>query len=160
MRGWWKAIAVAWVVVALGAIAVVAVFATRRNDRSDECRFRLMRMWNALGAAETDRSSEWDRQPQGRAFWDRARDWPSARIPIDRRDLVCPVLGRTEPGAGLDRIDYRGPASSYRRLKFDDPIAADRPGNHPDRGNVLLKSGLIAEADDRLWRRAAETTGD
>lgn len=158
MHSWLKAILIAAIVVGIATIAVVAVFSMRRQNRSDECRFHLMRMWNALGAAESDRHPEWDHVPTGRAFWNRSQDWPGSRIEIDRRDLICPESARTEPGLGVENVAYRGPGRSYRKLKPEDPVAADRPGNHLERGNVLLKSGAIHDADETMWRRAGEST--
>ncbi|MBI2901352.1 MAG: hypothetical protein HYY17_14300 [Planctomycetes bacterium] len=154
MKGWLHASLIAGAVVLVAALAVVLFLSTRRRDRRDECRFHLMRMHNALAAAAPATAREWDHAPKGRAFWERSDDWPGARIPFDRRDLACPVLDRPTGS------DYRGPAASYRALGPDDPIAADRDGNHLERGNVLLKSGTIVEADERLWTRAAKTTAD
>lgn len=140
--------------LALVALIVVIARSGSKADRSEECRFHLMRMWNSLNGAEALGSREWDEQAKGRDFWILSRSWPSARIPIDPNDLRCPVLG-SESG-----VDYRGPAKSLRALKPDDAIAADRAGNHPVRGNVLLKNGEILQADERAWARAGETTCD
>ena len=60
------------------------------------------------------------------------------------------------------RIDYRGPASPIRRMDRDDPIVADRPGNHGPGagGNVVLRSGSVKTVPetDPAWGRAAATT--
>jgi hypothetical protein len=158
--GWTKAILIAGGAVLLGGVALVLFLSSAKSNRNEECQFHMMRLFIALNSAETGESKEWDSQPAGRRFWDRSSGWPGARMPIDRRDLVCPVLGRTEPGLGPDHVDYRGPSRSLRLLGADDPVAADREGNHLTRGNVLLKSGTIVEADDAMWARASRTTSD
>lgn len=71
----------------------------------------------------------------------------------------CPVMNRVLPPG---ETDYRGPKVDVNTLQEDDPIGADKEGNHgPGKGGcVLLKSGevKVVEADDPLWLRAAETT--
>lgn len=154
MKGWLLGAAAGVGLLALVGLIVVIARSTTKVDRSEECRFHFMRIWNSLNGAEVLTSKEWDQQPKGRDFWYYSRSWPQARIPIDPADLRCPVLG-SEGG-----IDYRGPAKSLRLLKPNDAIASDRPGNHPTRGNVLLKNGELIEADEALWSKAAETTCD
>lgn len=160
MKSWGLAVLIGVAAAALAAAVLLLVLSAAKENRDEQCRFHLMRMWNALGAAENPSSREWDGQPTGRAFWDRAAVWPGGKIPLDRRELVCPLLDRTEAGPGVEHIDYRGPARSLRELRADDPVAADRAGNHPTRGNVLMRSGAILAADDAAWARAAQTTSD
>lgn len=101
-------------------------------------------------------SPRWDAAGMGRAFLYRTERWPVPQVlPID---LYCPVKGYTR------EIDYRGPARLLREMKNDEPLFADRPGNHgPGQGgNVVIKSGAISTVaeTDPLWLRAAESTTD
>ena len=62
----------------------------------------------------------------------------------------------------LDECDYRGPIVPWTKLSLNDPIAADRPGNHEGRGiNVLFKNGSVMEVelDDPRWKRWNEVLG-
>ncbi len=70
------------------------------------------------------------------------------------------------PGAGgLRDCEYRGPHRNVNWPQWpdEDPVGADRAGNHRDGGNVLLRSGDVRSvgAEHPLWARAAvTTTGD
>lgn len=154
MKGWMLGGVAGLGLLGLTALVVVVVRSGTKVDRTEECRFHMMRMWNSVNGAEVSSSKAWDDEAKGRDFWILSNQWPSARIPLDPNDLRCPVLGSDQG------VDYRGPARSLRTLKPDEPMAADRVGNHPVRGNVLLKNGEILEADERLWARANETTCD
>ena len=73
--------------------------------------------------------------------------------------FICPLSDET-PGPG--RCSYRGPAYSLRLKESEDPVSADKEGNHgPGRGgNVLTKTGDVFEVEetDALWLRARTTT--
>lgn len=79
-------------------------------------------------------------------------------ISPDEVDILrCPVLDEDlQPGES----HYLAPKVPWSKLGPNDPIAADRPGNHGDQEGrcVLLKSGNVVEIHrgDRLWRRCEE----
>lgn len=67
--------------------------------------------------------------------------------------LVCPVLGSdSSPG----ETDYRGPRMPWKSLAPNDPLAADKPGNHGESGGCMLyKDGRVEEVDDAAWKAVA-----
>lgn len=138
------------------ALLVVLFVSTKKRSDFELCKTRLQEIDRAMRRGELFSSPKWDAAGTGRAFFARHAEWPS-RYPIPL-EFDCPVKGR--PG----EIDYRGPARPLRELANEDPMAADRVGNHgPGRGgNVLRKDGAVHEAGegDPLWTRAAETTSD
>ncbi len=136
---------------------MVAAFVSMKKASTDElCRGNLLAIYMTMRSGELFGSPHWDDAGTGREFLARRDRWPTRQMrPLD---LSCPVRGRS-PG-----IDFRGPARKLRELKPDEPILADRPGNHGAGrgGNVALKSGQIlgVPEDHVLWQRAAQTTSD
>src|SRR5688572_3175567 len=152
-------IAVALAGVAVLAIVVVSLAGLRRVDRRETCLWNLSRVGLAVIASEPRAVEGWDRVGTGARFFQDFRDWPGPPpFPIEPAWFCCPEVGRPSPG----RIDYRGPATPLRALDRNEPIVADRPGNHGARegGNVVLRNGsvmTVSEADP-AWSRAAVTT--
>ena len=74
----------------------------------------------------------------------------------ERIALLCPAV--TVKGPRLP-VDFRGPVRPWEDLLPDDPVAADREGNHGGL-TVLLKSGAVeyASKGSYLYRRAIEGT--
>lgn len=82
--------------------------------------------------------------------------------------FLCPVYGKTKADYNIDAIDYRGPKGEPLEYKRDEPIGADRKGNHRDKGGNILLIDLsvremkidVTEApeDSALWKKADETT--
>jgi len=144
--------------LALIAVGAVALAGLKQVDRREQCLWQLSRVGMVVIAAEPRESAAWDRVGQGRRFFLDVADWPKPPFPIDVRWFCCPEVGAPVVG----RIDYRGPASPLRRMDRDDPIMADRPGNHGagGGGNVVLRGGAarsVPEADP-AWVRASTTT--
>lgn len=157
-KGTFPAAAVLAVALAVAAAAIVVVLFVSAKKRSNYelCRGNLISLAIALRGGELLDSPRWDEVPRGRAFLADPSRWPMRqRFEID---LSCPVLGEGR------EIDYRGPARPLREIRPDQPLCADRPGNHgPGRGgNVMRKSGEVVSVgeNDPLWAQAAETTSD
>jgi hypothetical protein len=150
-----------WLGVAAGTLFVAAVviipFASMRKDSNEElCRANLTVIGMAIRVGELPSSPKWDAVGTGRGFFANYAKWPSYQQ--REFDPCCPVKGTRKD------IDYRGPARFLRELKNEEPMAADRVGNHgPGKGgNVLLKTGAchtVAE-NHALWAAAAQTTSD
>jgi hypothetical protein len=110
----------------------------------------------AIRAGELPSSPKWDAAGRGRDFYMNQEKWPS----YQRRDIdvCCPVK------ATRKEIDYRGPSKPLREIRNEEPMAADREGNHgPGKGgNVLLKTGQVYTVTEHhaLWIAAAQTTSD
>lgn len=155
-RAWALAAAGGVALLALGSVLAVSFVSMRERSRDEECRGRLLLVHLAVRAGDLPDAPGWDAAGTGRAFLAVRDRWPVRQ----RReiDLGCPVKGTRGD------VDYRGPATSIRRLGATDPLAADRIGNHgPGKGgNVLLKNGSVfgTAETDAAWRRASETTSD
>ena len=147
-----------------GAVALVAVAALvgtqyrSMRSRADvtTCAANLRGLYIAVRSGELLDSPKWEAAGLGRVFIANYAKWPTKQQ-LDF-DPVCPVKGQ-----GND-IDYRGPALPFPKLSNQDPILADRPGNHgPGKGgNVCRKDGSLFSCEDShpLWSRAAATTAD
>ena len=155
-----KASPAAWIAGAALAVVAAAILVSflasaRKRSNLGRCSWNLVQIGIALRGGDLFDSPRWDGLPCGRAFLAGRERWPMRQ----RRelDLACPVRG------GRD-IGYRGPARSLRQIGLDEPVCADRPGNHGPGagGNVLRKTGeVVAAAEgDPLWSLAAQTTSD
>ena len=76
-------------------------------------------------------------------------------VPSEELGLFsCPVRDE-ELGAG--ECDYLGPIKPFGQLKPEDPLAADKEGNHGEGQpiNVLFKDGSVLDAapGDALWKK-------
>ena len=145
--------------VAVLAVAGIALAGIRASGRRETCLWNLSRIGLVVVGAEGQKAAGWDNIDPGRKFFLEFADWPGPPpFPIDPRWFCCPVVGPADPG----RIDYRGPAAPIRGLGRDEPIAADKPGNHGAGagGNVVFRSGMAktVEESDPAWTRAAVTT--
>ena len=144
--------------LALGLSALLLVFFVSMKKESSEelCRANLTVLGMAIRVGELPSSPKWDGMGKGRDFFRNQEKWPSyQQRPVD---LFCPVKGTRQ------ECDYRGPAKALRDLRNDEPMAADRVGNHgPEKGgNVLLKTGAVHTVGlaDPLWAAAAQSTSD
>jgi hypothetical protein len=147
--------------VAVLAVAGIALAGIRASGRRETCLWNLSRIGLVVVGAEGHKSAGWDAIDPGRRFFLEFADWPGPpSFPIDPRWFCCPVVAPADPG----RIDYRGPAGPIRRLDRNEPIVADKPGNHGsgEGGNVVLRSGMAKSvtASDPAWTRAAVSTTD
>jgi hypothetical protein len=142
--------------LAVLAILIVSFVSMRRESNLELCGAHLLMIYRSIRTGELLDSPRWDAAGTGRAFLTNAAAWPTRQpIPFE---AWCPVRGPSGD------VDYRGPARPLRLLSNQDPILADRPGNHgPGKGgNVMLKTGAVSPArpSDPLWERAAQTTAD
>jgi len=128
------------------ALAVLAVLYTGARQRAlvSHCRNNLRH----LGGLAGRNWENLDTQKTGRLFWQEVREAQyhaldgSWSVPADREPFTCPVIHPglhprpDDPGT----IDYLGPRTvrkDPRKTPRAEPIAADRPGNHPSGGLVL-----------------------
>lgn len=143
-------------VLFLSAICLVFFVSMRKESDEELCRANLTMIGMAIRVGELPSSAKWDAAGVGRAFFANHARWPSYQQ--REFDPCCPVK------ATRKEIDYRGPARFLRELKNEEPMAADRPGNHGPRkgGNVLLKTGACHTVSENhaLWAAAARTTSD
>ena len=147
----------AGLIVVGGAVSVLAVLyvGARERGRVAHCRNNLRH----LGILAVINWQELDPEETGREFWQGVRvvkykntlgQW---RYP-EYDPFTCPVLGRTatnveDPAA----IDYRGPRTIRDLLRDtpkDEPIGADRPGNHPGGGGHVLRFDTSVDESERV----------
>lgn len=139
------------------AATLLVLFVGMKKESGEElCRANLTVLGMAIRVGELPNSPKWDNVGRGQDFFRNQDKWPT----YQQRDVdyFCPVKGTRK------ECDYRGPAKPLREIKNDEPIAADRIGNHgPEKGgNVLLKTGAVHTAGlhEALWAAAAQTTSD
>ena len=156
-------------VIQLSSITILILFAlslfivpvSTHCGRTFACSSNLKALWSAqlnyasqYGRPHGDMPTE-----TGGSFWLRLQETPKPLI--DRYEpFFCP-LACEDPVAG--RTSYRGPTRPVATHRDEDPVGADREGNHDDEGGwVLTKLGDIRFCDshEALWIRARETTKD
>jgi len=143
-------------VLFVAALFLVFFLSMKRDSDEESCRINLTMIGMAIRDGELPSSPKWDAAGRGREFFANKDHWP--RYHKMEFDPCCPVKNTRR------EIDYRGPAKLLRELKNDEPMAADRPGNHGagKGGNVLLKTGQVYTVPEThaLWAAAARTTSD
>jgi hypothetical protein len=136
-------IAAAAVPVALGVLVVLYAGARQRALVS-HCRNNLRH----LGGLAARNWENLNIQKTGRLFWQEVREaqyralsgaWS---VPADREPFTCPVIHsglhpRPDDPATIDYLGPRTVGKDPRKMPKAEPIAADRPGNHPSGGLVL-----------------------
>ena len=143
-------------VLFIASLFLIFFLSMKKDSNEELCRINLTIIGMAIRDGELPSSTKWDAAGTGREFFANKDKWP--RYQKMEFDPCCPVKGTRK------EIDYRGPAKVLRELKNDEPMAADRPGNHGagKGGNVLLKTGqayTVLETHP-LWSAAARTTSD
>jgi len=149
-------ILIASFLVLVCAYGLQAVQRAQRMARVTRCASNLRALWQTQLQYQAWVCPYGPLSPKrGHEFW---HQWK--RVHPSANDFDCPL---SEEGRRIG-LSYRGPCRDANRLKPDDPVGADREGNHgPGQGgNVLLKSGDVREVSesDPLWVRARETTMD
>lgn len=140
----------------ISAILIVLFVGMKKDSSEELCRANLTVLGMAIRVGELPNSPKWDNIGRGRDFFRNQEKWPT----YQQRDVdyFCPVKGTRQ------ECDYRGPAKLLREIHNDEPIAADRVGNHGAEkgGNVLLKTGSVHTVgrNEPLWAAAAQTTSD
>ena len=170
-----KALLVAAAVLAAAAGVLVTLYAgARTRGREAWCRNNLRHLctlaWNNREAIDPTRT--------GRDYWQAVREAQFRDVRGKWRDInpdpfVCPVLGKTVSSVQHPKsIDYRGPVKvrdQFRETPKDEPIGADRVGNHSSGGNVLRLDTSVQEIPrlverakdgDPLWSAAASALKD
>ena len=143
------------VVTLVGVLGTAFVSMQKRSD-ADLCLGNLRIIYTFMRSGEHPDSPKWNAVGTGREFLANHERWPThERRPLD---LNCPVKGRSA------EIDYRGPARPLPQMRSDEPILADRPGNHGrgQGGNVVLKTGamFMCAENDPMWSAASRSTSD
>ena len=144
-------------VVIVGALSLLAVLyvGARERGKVSHCRNNLRHLgilavinWQEIAPEET-----------GRRFWQGVRvvkyrntrgQW---KYP-DYDPFICPVLNRTSTNMeDSSAIDYRGPRTIREFLRDtpkEEPIGADRPGNHPGGGGHVLRIDTSVDESERV----------
>jgi hypothetical protein len=181
-RGLLRLAAAVAAIAILSAVLAILIVNARQKGKLSHCRNNLRRLG---GMVHSDRLNVAEDPPEerGRAFWQhyRRREYYNAAQKrwIRKSDLnpfACPVLGRcpsalsvlseAEYSALMDdagTIDYRGPKELPTPPSGRIVLAADRDGNHPSGGYVLLVDLTVAKGDDAVdvsgdWSQAVATT--
>jgi hypothetical protein len=174
MSGTLKILAAAAVAVAAAALLTVFYAGARHRALVSHCRNNLRH----LGCIAARNGTLLDPALKGRAFWQAVREVEYKTVKGDWKPLkpdpfLCPVYGKThsqpqDPAA----IDFRGPKKVRERFEEtpkDEPLGADRPGNHADGGHVLYLDLSVrelpaviraAEGADPEWSAAAGALTD
>lgn len=143
-------------VLFIAALLLVFFVSMKKDSNEEMCRVNLTMIGMAIRDGELPSSPKWDAMGRGRGFFADKDRWP--RYQKMEFDPCCPVKNARK------EIDYRGPAKALRELRNDEPMAADRIGNHgPGKGgNVLLKTGQVYTVPEAhpLWAAAAHSTSD
>lgn len=142
--------------VGLVALIGAAYASMRKRADAEMCLANLRIIYLQVRSGEHPDSPKWEPMGSGRAFLANYPRWPTRTArPLD---LWCPMKGPSL------EIDYRGPAQTLPKMKPDEAILSDRPGNHgPGRGgNVVLKTGQMIQCDEQApaWAAAARSTSD
>jgi hypothetical protein len=168
--------------VIVGAVVVAAAFGllvtlyvgSRTRGREAYCRNNLRHLgtlaWNNREAIDPSRT--------GRDYWQAVREAQFKDVRGKWRDIrpdpfVCPVIGTTVSNVQDPKtIDYRGPRKvreQFQDTPKDEPIGADRMGNHSRGGYVLFLDTSVKDVpriversngEDALWGQAAGSLTD
>jgi hypothetical protein len=122
------------------------------------CGFNLTDLYQLGTVYAASPRGQWPEVQNGNCWLFLTKTTPPLIEAEHREILRCPVLEHSERDC-----DYRGPMVPWSSLRPDDPIAADRRGNHAEHKsiNVLLKDGCVLEVeiDDPRWKRWNELLG-
>ena len=144
------------IVIVLVALLGASYASMRRHADTEMCAVNLRTIYTSIRSGDHPNSARWTEAGTGRAFLANHPRWPTHEARL--LDLNCPVKGPSP------EIDYRGPARPLPDMRSDEPILADRPGNHgPGKGGtVVLKTGQIFQCaeQDALWAASARSTSD
>lgn len=154
-----------FLVAVLSSIGIQILAARRWQSRETACASNLRALWGCAFNYANQRANYVDsdsllRMPEdtGADFFMRLqKEYP----PLKGRyvTFTCPISGEA---SGPGRTSYRGPATFVSNLRGEDPIAADKEGNHGRGrgGNVLVRMGDVShyEETDPIWIRARITT--
>jgi prepilin-type processing-associated H-X9-DG protein len=159
-----KLVSVALALLGASGLLVALYVHSRSRARASYCRNNL-RQLGVLASINWERLED---PKTGRLFWQRVReaqfrDIRGHWLPIVPDPFVCPVLGMTR-GRPEDplTIDYLGPREvepEARQRPKGQPLGADRPGNHPDGGNVLWLDGSSQDVPARVEPRGGQDPG-
>jgi len=144
----------------LAAFMIPVINRSLRQARVTGCASNLRSLWQSQFnyAAQYGKPDGAFPEETGVDFWLKLQRTPKPLI--DRYEpFFCP-LSKETPGPG--RCSYRGPAIPIRTMSPEDPLAADKEGNHGkgEGGNAITKTGDVGYYDetDAIWIRARVTT--
>jgi hypothetical protein len=166
---------VAAVLLASATGVLVALYVgSRTRGREAYCRNNMRHLgtlaWNNREAIDPSRT--------GRDYWQAVREAQFRDVRGNWREIqpdpfVCPVLAMTTSNVQDARtIDYRGPVKireQFQETPKDEPIGADRIGNHSSGGNVLRLDTSVKDVpriversngEDAPWGAAARFLKD
>src|SRR6185295_14546928 len=116
-----------WIGVGAGLLfcssLFLVFFVSMKKDSNEElCRANLTIIGIAIRGGELPSSPKWDKVGRGREFFMNQPNWPSYQP--REIDPFCPVKATRKD------IDYRGPSKPLREIGNEEPIVADKVGNH------------------------------
>lgn len=142
----------------LAALLLPQIAAAIRNARITACASNLRSLWQSQYNYQVGSRTKSMPAETGCGFWLKLQSGPKHLI--DRFEVFFCPLAAEESGAG--RCSYLGPAMNVNKMAGDDPVGADRPGNHGpgEGGNVLFKQGDVSHysQSDPIWLMAMEKT--
>ncbi len=149
------------VVAVLAALLLPAIHKAKQRAQVTMCANNLKQLWTLQNIYTSQFGSRGKKFPEakGAAFWlHLAKTTPPLVDPsMEQEIFLCPV--RTP--ASTTGCDYLGPTRQVLELKDEEPVGADKPGNHTiDRkpgGNVLRKDGSIAEIFESEYKTLVES---
>ena len=135
----------------LGSIALIVSMRAMRRAAEVSCANNLNQLWRAHNIQISQFHSAGPMTDEtGEAFW----LYLTQKLvvgPSMPELFKCPYAGSL-PGP----CDYRGPRQSVNKFIADDPVGADKPGNHGvgNGGNVLQKQGHVQHCEEgsALWK--------
>lgn len=134
----------ALICVVAGLFLVTVMVSATRRERATSCASNIRQLWSMQNIYAIQFGGPSKAMPDltGSAFWKAlSTTQPPILDPTLLELYLCPVKNRETIGG----IDYYGPGAPVGLLKGGDVIGCDAPGNHPEGGNALRKSGDVLE---------------
>lgn len=136
----------------LAGLLIPVINIALRRAKIAACSHNLGQLFKTAQLYGTRHKGAWP-SGQGEEFW---LSLQKTQPPLIKEGLsavfACPLKERF---GGPGTCDFRGPANPVSRLDADDPVGADKSGNHGEEyaGNVLRLAGDVQEAElgDKLW---------
>jgi len=142
----------------LAALLLPQIVGAIRAARITACASNLRSLWQSQFNYQVANRTKSMPSETGCAFWLKLQSGPKPLI--DRYEVFFCPLAAEEVGPGGS--SYLGPAMNVNKMDGDDPVGADKPGNHGlgEGGNVLFKQGDVSHysESDPIWEEVMKKT--